>query len=129
MDNRLYQRIPVEPQCRAELQFQQESFRNLAVINLGVEGCCLQVPSGLASGLSRESSMEKLELIHPSLPRASIKAKVAWIKPQGDPETGLVTAGIRFLAAPGGFTGDLAAFVRDWERYERLNTGLDGMPA
>jgi hypothetical protein len=74
-----------------------------------------------------------LALSHPSFSEAtrnaSTGAKVAWIASQQDLSTGLVAAGVRFDGAPAGFTEGLSAFVRAWEKYERLTTGLDGMPA
>ena len=121
--------LPVELRCRAQFQLQHQAFSNIPVINLRVEGCCLQMPASLASGLGDALSLENLELLHPSLPRTALKAKLAWIQGQGDPETGLVAAGIRFLAAPASFTGEVAAFVRSWAEYERLRSDLDGMPA
>jgi len=45
------------------------------------------------------------------------------------PHTGLIAAGIRFMAAPGGFTSQVAAFVREWGKYDGLGDRLDGMPA
>jgi hypothetical protein len=129
MDNRLYARVPVQPQCRAEFQLAHQSFSNLPVVNLGVEGCCLQVPAGLAQHLRNNLSVDGLELIHPSLPRTPLKGRLAWIERSGDPDTGLTAAGLRFMAAPGGFTSRVAAFVREWGEYDRRASGLDGMPA
>ena len=129
MDHRLYARVPVEPQCRAELHLAHQTFSNVPVVNLGVEGCCLQVPTGLAQHLRNNLSVDDLELIHPSLPKTPIQGQLAWIERNGDPDSGLIAAGIRFMAAPGGFTSQVAAFVREWGKYDDLASGLDGMPA
>jgi hypothetical protein len=129
MDNRLQVRIPVEPQCKARIRFEKQSFRNIPVSNLGISGCCIHVPAQLANGLLDQAALDGLVLIHPSLPSATVKAKVAWVQRRQDPVTGLVAAGVRFMAAPGNFTDDLATFVRTWARYAREDSGFSGMPA
>jgi len=125
MDHRLYARVPVEPQGRAELHFKQQAFRDVPVVNVGVEGCCLRLSDQLAQYLKNNLSIDHLELIHPSLPQAPVKGTLAWIRGGG----GQAAAGIRFTGAPGGFTGQVAAFVRDWAKYDRLTSGLDNLPA
>jgi hypothetical protein len=129
MDNRQQIRVPVEPQCKARIRFEKQAFRDIPVSNLGTSGCCIHVPVQLANGLLDKAALDGLVLVHPSLPGAMVKAKVAWVQRRQDPVTGLVAAGVRFMAAPGNFTDDLTAFVRNWGRYQRLDSGFDGMPA
>jgi hypothetical protein len=122
-------RVAVEPQCKARVRFDEQTFFILPVANLGTEGCCVRVPTQLVPGLREKLPLEGLELVHPSLPHTSVKAKVVWTQGQGDPATGLVPAGVRFTGAPAGFTRDLSAFVQACTQYDHLTSDLDGLPS
>jgi len=111
MDKRLHSRISVEPQCKARFQLGGQSYNNITVSNLGSDGCCIQVPSQAVSGLTDKSFLEGWELIHPSLPKGSIKAKVVWSHGQDKPRTEFIETGIQFMDAPANYVRDLDKYV------------------
>jgi len=111
MDKRLHSRISVEPQCKARFQLGGQSYNNITVSNLGSDGCCIQVPSQAVSGLSDKSFLKGWELIHPSLPKGTIKAKVVWSHGQDKPKTEFIETGIQFMDAPANYVRDLDKYV------------------
>ncbi len=111
MDKRLHSRISVESQCKARFQLGGQSYNNITVSNLGADGCCIQVPSQSVSGLQEKSTLDGWELIHPSLPKGTIKAKVVWCHGQDKPRTEYVETGIQFMDVPSGYTKDLDKYV------------------
>lgn len=110
MDKRLHSRIAVETQCKARFQLGRQSYNNITVSNLGADGCCIQVPSQSISGLSDKSTLDGWELIHPSLPKGTIKAKVVWCHGE-KPRAEFIETGIQFMDVPSGYTRDLDKYV------------------
>jgi hypothetical protein len=111
MDKRLHSRVSVESQCKARFQLAGQSYNNITVSNLGADGCCIQVPSQSVSGLSDRSTLEGWELIHPSLPKGTIKAKVVWCHDQKMPRAEYIETGIQFMDVPSGYSKDLDKYV------------------
>lgn len=111
MDKRMHSRIAVESQCKARFQLGGQSYNNITVANLGADGCCIQVPSQSAGALNDRSTLEGWELIHPSLPKGTIKAKVVWCHGQDKPRTEFIETGIQFMDVPSGYTHDLDKYV------------------
>jgi hypothetical protein len=110
MDKRLHSRIAVEPQCKARFQLGGQSYNNITVSNLGADGCCIQVPKQSVSSLNDKTLLEGWELIHPSLPKGTIKAKVVWCHGQ-EPRTEFIETGIQFMDVPSGYSRDLDKYV------------------
>jgi len=115
MENRHHSRVSVDPQCRAQFQLRGEPYRNIPVSDLGSDGCRIQIPIQSIGGLSDESLLDRLELIHPALPSAPVKAKVVWVHGEDRPKTGFIASGIQFLDAPAGFTRKIAEYVTTLE--------------
>ena len=59
--------------------------------------------------------LDRLELIHPALPSAPVKAKVVWVHVEDLPKPGFIASGIQFLDAPPGYTRKIAEFVTTLE--------------
>jgi hypothetical protein len=110
MDKRLHSRIEMENQCKARFQLGGQSYNNITVRNLGADGCCIEVPSKAGSGFNEKPTLEGWELIHPSLPKGNIKAKVVWCQGQ-EPRADYLETGIQFLEVPTSYTKDLDRYV------------------
>ena len=110
MDKRLHSRISVESQCKARFQLGNQSYNNITVSNLGADGCCIQVPSKECQGISDKAMLDGWELIHPSLPKGTIKAKVVWCEGQ-KAKTDFIETGIQFMDVPSGYSKDLDRYV------------------
>jgi hypothetical protein len=115
MDKRLHSRIDLENQCKARFQLGGQSYNNITVRNLGADGCCIEVPSKAGSSFSDKSMLESWELIHPSLPKGSIKAKVVWSHGQAA-RTDCIETGVQFLDAPTSYIKDLDRYVSTLSR-------------
>ena len=111
MDKRQHSRISVESQCKARFQLGGQSYNNITVSNLGSDGCCVQVPVQAQAELASKSTLDGWELIHPSLPKEAIKAKVVWSHPEDRAKAGFIETGIQFMEAPAGYTRDLDKYV------------------
>jgi c-di-GMP-binding flagellar brake protein YcgR len=110
MDKRQHSRIGVENQCKARFQLGGQQYNNITVRNLGADGCCIQVPAKSVSGLQEQTSLDGWELVHPSLPKGSIKARVVWCHGR-EPKAEYIETGVQFLDAPAGYTRDLDKYV------------------
>jgi len=110
MDKRQHTRVAVENQCKARFQHGGKTYNNITVENLGADGCCIQMPSQSASGLTEKATLDGWELIHPSLPKGTIKAKVVWCHGQ-EPRTEFIETGIQFMDVPSGYSRDLDKYV------------------
>ena len=111
MDKRLHTRTTVESQCKARFQLGGQSYNNIVVSNLGADGCCIQVPNQAVSSFTDKSLLEGWELIHPSLPKGTIKAKVVWCHGQDKPRTDYMETGIQFMDVPSAYGRDLDKYV------------------
>ena len=111
MDKRLHSRVDVEAQCKARFQLGGKSYNNITVENLGADGCRIKLPSQAATSLNEKSTLDAWELIHPSLPSGTIKAKVVWCHGQDQPRTEYVETGVQFMDVPSGDTRDLDKYV------------------
>lgn len=126
MDKRLHSRVSVEPQCKARFQLGNKSYNNITVSNMGSDGCCLQIPTQSIEGLSEKSLLDGLELIHPGLPKGSVKGKVAWVHGEDKTRPGYLETGVQFMDASSDYTKSLANFVTNVGRTRF--SAPDGMP-
>jgi len=111
MDKRLHSRIAVENQCKARFQLGGQSYNNITVSNLGSDGCCCQIPAEAVAELSSKSTLDGWELIHPSLPKEAIKAKVVWSHSQDRTKANFIETGVQFMDASASYTRDLDKYV------------------
>lgn len=111
MDKRLHSRVAVESQCKARFRLAGQSYNDITVANLGADGCCIQAPFKAAVELSERPTLEGWELIHPALPKGTIKAKVVWSQGRERSRAGYVETGIQFTDVPSGYTRDLDRYV------------------
>jgi c-di-GMP-binding flagellar brake protein YcgR len=91
-----------------------QSCFNVPVNNLGSEGCCLRLASGLFNRLREKPVLESLELIHPSLPKGKVRARVVWVRPDREAGAGMLETGVQFLEIPPAFSNAVFRFVRNW---------------
>ena len=72
MDLRKHTRITAEPRCTASFKLGGQSYNNIAVANLGADGCCFEIPSQAATAFKKLAMLEGMELRHPGLPNQSV---------------------------------------------------------
>ena len=111
MDKRHDFRISVKPTCKARFQLGGESFINVRIVNLGSHGCCFIIPEPVVNRFKAGPILEEWKLIHPKLPKGTIKAKVMWCRHQGKAKPGLLEAGVQFLDVPPSYREKLDQFV------------------
>jgi c-di-GMP-binding flagellar brake protein YcgR len=111
MDNRHDFRISVKPPCKARFQLEGEAFLNVQVVNLGSHGCCFVIPEPVVNRFKAGPVLQEWKLIHPRLPKITIKAKVMWCRHQGKVKPGLLEAGVQFLDVPPSYREKLDQFV------------------
>jgi c-di-GMP-binding flagellar brake protein YcgR len=111
MDQRKDLRVSVRPACKARFLLAGESFINVRVVNLGSHGCCFVIPEPAVNRFKAGPILEDWKLIHPKLPKATIKAKVMWCRHQGKNKPGLLEAGVQFLDVPSSYREVLDHFI------------------
>ena len=132
MEHRFYSRVPAEPWCRAQFHLGGQAYSDIPVANLGADGCCLRILSQSAGRLCDKALLDGWELIHPGLPKGSIKAKVAWVQGQDRARSGFIETGVQFLDAPEDYRRKLAYYVVNVSQPRPLDQDetdeLDDMP-
>ena len=118
MDLRQHDRIAAETSCTASFHSAGQSYHDIAVSNLGAEGCCLEIPVRSANGLKQRALLDGLELCHPGLPRQAIQAKVVWVHSKKGAERDFLETGIQFSAPPEGYTAELDRYVAALVRFK-----------
>lgn len=111
MDLRKHDRIPAERPCTATFQHAGQTWHDVAVSNLGAEGCCFEIPARSANGLKQLAVLESVELSHPGLPRQAVQAKIVWVHSKKGAERDFVETGIQFCAAPAGYAAEVDRYV------------------
>lgn len=116
MDKRQHPRVTLESQCKANFHLGGTAYNDIIVSNLGVDGCCLQMPPQAMAELTNRSTLEGWELIHPSLPSDPIQAKVVWSHPDVQARKGFIETGIQFVNAPANYKRDLDRYVTNMSK-------------
>ena len=111
MDKRLHSRVAVESQCKARFRLAGQTYNDITVANLGADGCCIQMPAKSAEGITNRATLDGLELIHPGLPKGTIKAKVVWSQGRDRARADYVETGVQFTEVPTGYTRDLDRYL------------------
>jgi hypothetical protein len=111
MDKRLHSRVSVENQCKARFQLGGRSYNDIIVSNLGPDGCCMRIPSQAGQELDNRITLEGWSLVHPNLPKDSIKAKVVWNHAGDRAKAGYIECGVQFMNPPADYTRNLSQFV------------------
>jgi len=111
MDKRKDSRISVKSACKARFQLGGESFINVRVVNIGSHGCCFVIPEPAVNRFKAGPVLEEWRLIHPRLPKGTIKAKVIWCRHQGKAVSRILEAGVQFLDVPPTYREKLDQFV------------------
>jgi hypothetical protein len=111
MEKRSVSRILVKTPCKARFQLGGQAYTNIQVVNLGSHGCCFVIPVPAVNRFKAGPILEDWKLIHPKLPRAAIKAKVVWCRPQGEVKLGFLEAGVQFMDVPPSYSEELDRFL------------------
>ena len=111
MEKRHYPRVPIKISCTASFHLDGKSYTNIRVVNLGSYGCCLIIPEPTVNRFSARPFLEAWKLIHPKLPKQTIRAKVAWCRHLGKADSGYLEAGIQFLDVPASYSMELDRFL------------------
>jgi hypothetical protein len=110
MENRHCTRVLVEPQCKAQFHLGGQTYDNITVSNLGEAGCCLSGNDSLST-LKDTAILEDYQLIHPALPKGSIKAKVVWVNREHQGSNTIIHSGLKFEDAPSGYVKRVGKYV------------------
>jgi len=111
MDKRQESRVSLPTACKARFQLAGKSFMNIRIINLGSHGCCFVIPEPAVNHFKSGPVLEGWKLIHPRLPKAAIRAKVVWCRPQGTVKSGFLEAGVQFMDVPPSYSQELNRFL------------------
>ena len=111
MENRKDARVSTRSACKARFQLGGESFINVRVVNIGSHGCCFVIPEPAVNRFKAGPVLEEWRLIHPRLPKGTIKAKVIWCRHQGKAAPGILEAGVQFLDVPPTYREKLDQFL------------------
>ena len=111
MDHRNDTRVMIKTPCKARFQLEGMSYTNIQVLNLGAHGCCVLIPTPLVNRFAAGPILDSWKLVHPKLPRETIKAKVIWCRSQGKVNPGFLEAGVQFLDVPLSYSQELARFL------------------
>lgn len=118
MDLRKHTRITAEPKCTASFKVGGQSYNNIAVSNLGADGCCLEIPSQSAKGIKNLAMLEGVELRHVGLPKQAVAAKVVWVHSKKGAEKDFLETGIQFQGAPEGYGQEVDRYVATLLNYQ-----------
>jgi hypothetical protein len=99
--------------CKATLHGDELPRQVLDVSNLGVDGCCVEIPIGHPMTRVRHRQQINLELIQPWLPSTTLPGEVCWLKEAHTWGKASVRAGIRFLGLAESYAEDLTRVVED----------------
>jgi hypothetical protein len=111
MEKRMDTRVVLQSTCKARFQLDGQSFINVPVVNLGSHGCCFIIPEPAVNRFKAGPVLEGWKLVHPKLPKGSIKAKVVWCRAQGKARPGMLEAGVQFMEVPETYSKELDRFL------------------
>ena len=111
MSNTSKTRVFVKRECSARFQFGGQSYDNVPVLNLGPDGCRIQVPLAFVGGMVNDSQLEGLELISQALSMGSTGAKVIRVDSAETAQSGLVQAELQFTDAPAAYRVNVLNYV------------------
>ena len=121
MDNRHHSRVSMGSECQAQFQVAGQPYQIVPVADLGSNGCRIRVPVQPGGKLDAMPLFDRLELIHPALPRDPVQARVVWVDDQDLLDSGFVESGVQFLHVPRDYQqklSDYVAFLEPPSTYE-----------
>ena len=123
-------RVSVKRECSARFRFGGLTYDNIPVLNLGTDGCCIQVPRAFAGGLVDHSLLEGLELISPALAKDSIEARVLRVRSDETIKSGCLEAEVQFVGTPVGYRKNVRNYVNTMAKAKPqcVAHALIGMP-
>lgn len=119
-------RVSVLNRCEASFQSEGTTYGNIQLLNLGTDGCYIEVPE--QAKVSGDSVVEGWSLSHPLLPSEPIQARVIWAN--GSAREGYREAEVLFLNASDGYRRGLKKYVNLLQTASPECTANDlvGMP-
>jgi len=123
-------RVFVRRECKARFSFGGQTYDNIPVLKLGMDGCCIQVPRAFAGGMVEHSFLEHLELISPTLATDAIGARVIRVHSETAPSSACLEAEILFMDAPAGYRKNVLRYVTTMAKAKPqcVAHALTGMP-
>ncbi len=123
-------RVFVKRECSARFQFGGKSYDNVPVLNLGPDGCRIQVPRAFVGSLVEHSQLEGLELISQALSMGATGAKVIQVHSNESGKPGTIEAELQFLDAPAGTRVNVINYVNTMAKAKPHCVAHDlvGMP-
>ena len=123
-------RVSVKRECSARFRFGGLTYDSIPVLNLGTDGCCIQVPRTFAGGLVDHALLEGLELISPTLAKDSIEARVLRVHSNETIKAGCLEAEIQFVGVPVGYRKNVLKYVTTMAKAKPqcVAHALIGMP-
>ena len=112
MANKLHARVSVKNQCKASFRSGGQAYDNVHLLNLGTDGCRIEVPMSRRARISGDSLLEGWALVHPLLPAAAIEAKVVWAHHDDATRAGFLEAEVQFLDTSAEYRNDLQKYVK-----------------
>jgi hypothetical protein len=130
MAKKLNIRVSVKNRLKASFRTGGQAYDNIHLLNLGVDGCRIEVPMNQLARISGDSVLESWSLIHPLLPAESIQAKVLWSHHDDMTRAGFLEAEVQFLGASVDYQTELKNYVTILAeaRPECVANDLVGMP-
>jgi len=113
MEKRGQVRAFLDGACMARLLLGARQYGECRVLNLGVDGCCLELaeaPAGTPE-FELEPCLADLVLLHPDLPACPVPARIVWQRQEQAGERSATRCGVKFLDPPEGYARQLGRAV------------------
>ena len=111
MEKRKHTRTTKVTDFNTQFRLGGQSFTNINVSNIGVHGCCLQLPVASAKYLKDKPMLDNMILFHSDAKKYSLKGRVAWHDDGKNAQGKWITAGVEFLETPDDCTREIAEYV------------------
>lgn len=111
MEKRKFSRTSLLSDCSSQFKLGGQSYTGIQVSNLGVRGCCLQMPASTARQLKNQPLLENMILLHGGIRNYAIKGRVAWHDAHADAKATFIKAGVEFLDTPEECTREISEYV------------------
>ncbi|BDU74656.1 hypothetical protein [Mesoterricola silvestris] len=119
-------RVSVKNRCKASVRAGGGAPSTISLLDLGTQGCRVEMPAHLLERVSGDSVLDGWSLIHPLLPMDVIQAQVLEAHPAD--RAGFVEAEVRFLGTSEGYRREVQTCMNNLARPWWPSSTLTGMP-
>ena len=95
MEKRKYFRTSLKRDYTAQFRLDGQTHDRIKVSNIGIQGCCLQLPAASSQRLSEKPVLGNFVLFHDAR-KFALKGRIVWHDRRGEG----MTAGMAFLDVP-----------------------------